>query len=1013
MPQAPLGTVLRHIRYLVGTDAGQELSDAQLLERFVGRREESAFAALLQRHGQLVWSVCRQVLHHEHDAEDAFQATFLALARHAGSIRRGQAAGSWLYHVAQRIAVKVGMDRSKRQARERQAVVMTRNEPGSHAAWRELQEVLNAELQHLPEKYRAPFVLCCLEGKSKPEAAVLLGWKEGTVSGRLAQARKLLQQRLTRRGMMLSAALCAAAIAREAVSAPAALVRATLGGALLKTTDPAAAAGVSAEVAALVEGVTRSMFASKAKLATSVLLAAGILAAGLGLIVRQAFAARAAEGPPAVANQSPGKDKEPQSAKPNAEPAKEENAEPIVIKGHVFDPDGKPFAGARVRFVNVEVESDKDGAYRVSLARPEGDLAPFTKESRRWYMVLATANGYGPDFRPIGTADKDGTLDLRLVKDDVPIEGRILDLEGRPVAGASVRVSRLNAASDESLDVFLKAWKFGPAEAMGLAPVYPTPIKPGPRDGQAKEIARPQWRTWSGAWEWNPVKPATTDKDGKFRLTGVGRERFVELTVSGPTIQTMKVRAVTRKGIDVKDLSKPDPEYMQQKGPFLRPNSLPFPTLYGSTFEQLAGPTKPVVGVVRDKATGKPMAGVRVLGRVGARDINDIMDIETVTDDKGQYKLTGLGKEDRYLIGTVTKERTTYLPQGRELNDTEGLKPLRADFDLMRGITLRGRLIDKATGKAAGGIVSYAMLPGNSHYLEVGRTGSVVYESVSQRQQAKEDGSFEMTVFPGDGVVSAFAADNRYLPLFVTPEDEKKGAFTGGVNAGGAFVNGHAYQIIEPEEGAEAMKLQLEFLTGRTLTGTVFGPDGKELTGATGMIAQPQQAAFTPRPHLPSLRLKKDSAEFTLENVDPRRPAFLIFRHPEKNLAVRVEVRGDEKDPLKVRLQPGGKVTGRILDADGQPLANARADLVFGKLDGKPANVRFVLSSARTDKEGKFTIDGLLPETGLILLVGITEKEGDVGRTIHSVNDIALKEGEAKDLGDVKTQYKKKPASDK
>jgi hypothetical protein len=106
-------------------------------------------------------------------------------------------------------------------------------------------------------------------------------------------------------------------------------------------------------------------------------------------------------------------------------------------------------------------------------------------------------------------------------------------------------------------------------------------------------------------------------------------------------------------------------------------------------------------------------------------------------------------------------------------------------------------------------------------------------------------------------------------------------------------------------------------------------------------------------------------------------------------------------------------LTGRILDADGQPLANARADLVFGKKKGLPANLQFVLSSARTDKEGRFTIEGLLPETGLILLVGVSEKEGDLGRTIHSVNDVALKEGEAKDLGDVKTQYKKKPEGEK
>src|SRR5262245_51932306 len=129
MAAAPLGTVLRHIRQLLGSEQAKDLSDAHLLQRFATCRDEAAFTALVQRHGRLVLSVCRLVLHHEQDAEDAFQATFLVLARRAASIRRAEAVGSWLYRVAYRIALKAGLDKAKRHAHERQAATMPNAEP--------------------------------------------------------------------------------------------------------------------------------------------------------------------------------------------------------------------------------------------------------------------------------------------------------------------------------------------------------------------------------------------------------------------------------------------------------------------------------------------------------------------------------------------------------------------------------------------------------------------------------------------------------------------------------------------------------------------------------------------------------------------------------------------------------------------------------------------------------------------------------------------------------------------
>src|SRR5437763_4408449 len=161
MATAPFAPVLQHLQRLIAVSPGADLSDEQLLRRFIAQRDPSAFAALVQRHGRLVWGVCRHALHY-HDAEDAFQATFLVLAKKADSIRRATAVGSWLHGVAHRIALKVKRDATRRRAREAKATLPTLEKAPSETSLRELQAVLDEEVSRLPEKFRAPFVLCVL-----------------------------------------------------------------------------------------------------------------------------------------------------------------------------------------------------------------------------------------------------------------------------------------------------------------------------------------------------------------------------------------------------------------------------------------------------------------------------------------------------------------------------------------------------------------------------------------------------------------------------------------------------------------------------------------------------------------------------------------------------------------------------------------------------------------------------------------------------------------------------------
>jgi RNA polymerase sigma factor (sigma-70 family) len=283
MTSAHVGSVLRHIRTLVGVGHDNRV-DQELLQRFVLRREEAAFEALVQRHGPLVLAVCRRVLRHEHDAEDAFQATFLVLARKAGSIRRQESLGGWLDRVAFHIAVKAQASASRRRTQEREAAAMSPTESKPDVNWQELRQVLDQELRRLPDNYRTPLVLCYLEGRTRDEAAQELGCSVDAVKGRLERGRALLRRRLTRRGLSLSAALLGTALARQTTAAavPAALAAATVAGALRFTAGSGAA--VSGRVATLANGALRSMFLPKLKIGVVlVLITLSALAVGASL----------------------------------------------------------------------------------------------------------------------------------------------------------------------------------------------------------------------------------------------------------------------------------------------------------------------------------------------------------------------------------------------------------------------------------------------------------------------------------------------------------------------------------------------------------------------------------------------------------------------------------------------------------------------------------------------------------------------------------------------------------
>jgi RNA polymerase sigma factor (sigma-70 family) len=278
---------------------GGGLTDAELLRRWVARRDQAAFETLLWRHGPAVLGVCRRILHDVHDAEDAAQATFLVLARKAGSVGRRQAVAAWLHTVAYRVALRARTRRPHATALSAPELGALPARPTEDPVWRDLRPVLDEEISRLPEKYRAPFVLCCVEGRTNEEAAREMACPVGTVLSRLSRARERLRQRLTRRGVTLTAAALAAALAGEAATAAVSgvLVRNSVTAAGLTAVGKGLVGVVPTEVVSLAEGVVRTMLLTKAKAVTAVVLVLAIIGGSGTMLGYGRVQGKAADGP--------------------------------------------------------------------------------------------------------------------------------------------------------------------------------------------------------------------------------------------------------------------------------------------------------------------------------------------------------------------------------------------------------------------------------------------------------------------------------------------------------------------------------------------------------------------------------------------------------------------------------------------------------------------------------------------------------------------------------------------
>jgi RNA polymerase sigma factor (sigma-70 family) len=965
MASAQLGTVLRQLRTAVHARAYEDAGDGELLDRFLARREEAAFVALLRRHGPMVLHVGRRVLGNAADAEDVFQATFLLLARKADSIRNQGSLAAWLHGVAHRLALAARAQGLRRQARERRAADMRRTSTVADGAWQELQAALEEALRQVPEKYRTPLLLCYLQGLTQEEAARHLGCPLGTVRSRLARGRERLKEVLVRRGVRLSAVALAAALAANAAPAavPAALLGATTGAVLGYAAGIPPAALVSARAARLLDGGLHAMTTVKLKIATAIVLVLGGLGLGAAALAPHVLAA----APPAPAAVGAADKAAGSAPAPGDDPAARNEG---ALRGRVLGSDGQPLTGARLLLLG---EGDKTVDLGASAA--DGRFTVAVPKGRQGRYLVARADGAGLDFLDLEGRHLKDPVELRLVKDHA-IRGRVVDTQGRPVAGVRVTAGSLNVYPDNSLDSFLAAWKKRHFQS-GIP-------------GGVKHL-------WEEA---GALFRTTTDAEGRFVVRGAGAERLVSFRLSGAGIADAEAWVVNRPGFDPKPYNEATFNNIP-KG--LEGGAIHW-LLYGPDLAVVAEAEKPIRGAVTEADTGKGRPGVEVLLTRNGDELVPII-LKAKTDAAGRYEIHGARKAKAYMVEVKSDPAAGYLPRQARAADTPGYAPVTIDLRVARGVIVTGRVIDKTTGQSVPGFAMAAVLSDNPFVKNYPEFNSSAWIRLGGET---DGGSFRVVTIPGPVLLMGGPDPRRlpggwleylkYRPPLPDPKYphyfSKEGDGTAYFTVGGGIspIQGNFCKVLEIKPGTPVVKEDVVLESLRPTPVKIQDVEGRPLSGAwvTGI---------SPRDWASPVQVDKDSCP--AYGVEAGKPRLMAFYHPGKKLFGTLTLKG-EKGPAVVRLGPGGAVKGRLLDANGKPLRDVVVEAYYmARVASEIHDVAHRANRVVTDAGGAFRIDELIPglEFKLFYQRGKPTFDGT-----NTVLDKTLRVSPAAplDLGDVK-----------
>ncbi len=551
------------------------------------------------------------------------------------------------------------------------------------------------------------------------------------------------------------------------------------------------------------------------------------------------------------------------------------------------------------------------------------------------------------------------------------IEGRIVDLEGRPVAGARVEVTDLWSAPDNNLGRWLDQ-----VQDRGVS--HPSEgLSPGGMVGPLPATSRGRTQAFSPS---SAMPATTTGPDGRFHLAGVGPEQLAEIRVTGPTIATTQLYVMGRDGADVR----------ATRHGGLTPSQIVY---HARRLEYAAAPGKPIEGVVRDKDTGRPIAGVTL--RAAVYDEHSLIPapgIEATTDDRGHYRLAGLPKAPAYRIFIEPGSSGPYTKAAlRAAGDTPAFEPVTFDIALKRGILVRGKVTDKATGQPVRAGVDVYAFADNPYVREFPG-----FRSSALARSFVVDGRYEIVALPGRCIIAAVTGGNvdRYRRSVGAEAIKGYDPKLFGFNTFPHMCIFSGYNVlaeINLDPKAETAELDLQVDAGRTIAVTPVDPEGRPVAGTTASGVSDGSREY-PQP----------TSTIEIGTLDPSEPRRVIVKHAGRKLIGSVYLKGDETGPLTIRLQPHGTITGRIVDEDGRPRGPLGIIERRRLAPERPAEQGILPggnydSGIRIGRDGRFRIEGLVPG----LKYGATASEGFTyfGELFH---DLTVTPGEVKDLGDVK-----------